>query len=482
MNRSHAERRWSDRRLALFIAVLGLFKGLVWMAMTPPLKIADEPTHFENIAYRAEFLKRPRYDGGGRPIGKVMHDGAPPEVFHLWHVTNRYFRGKYLPNVRVVPEEQELRNMAAVDKNREGDGQITSMAYPGVYYDLGVVAYDLFRHSSVIVRIYAVRFVSVLFGIVAAIASFLAARQVFDSRTLALTVGLLVMLQPMESQMTAAVNNDAAILGFGAVIFYLQLRFFREPQTVPHWRWGLLLGVINTLAILSKPHGYGLAAGSVFVCLALLYKNRRSRAAWLFCTSVALPLAVVVLAYQWQTHHEGTALVPSATAHSATIETDFVTFLSTLDETYQSYLFRSTFGQFGWLEYALSSEWTDLIRAIGGLTWYGFIAAIAARLLWPDDSRWLSIRGLLFSLGTVVFSVLFILYIEYLFRQGGVSGVIQGRSFLFAYPAAAIIVCSCWGALVPARFRTLTGAALFTCALALHIGSILLIGRYHYGS
>ena len=69
--------------------------------------------------------RAPRYDGSGRPIEKVMHAGAAPEVKAAWKASNYYFENTYRPDVRSAPEEEVLRKMAADPKNRRGDGQIS---------------------------------------------------------------------------------------------------------------------------------------------------------------------------------------------------------------------------------------------------------------------------------------------------------------------------------------------------------------------
>src|SRR5689334_5453033 len=155
---------WSDRRVAVLLALLTLAKGFFWIGMMPIFKIADEPNHFENVQYRAEYHRAPHYDGSGRAIEKVMHKGAAPEVLTAWASTNAYIRNGYKKGTRTVPDEALLRDMARTDANRRGDGQITSIDYPGFYYTVCVPAYDLFRHASVLARIAAVRTVSLCFG------------------------------------------------------------------------------------------------------------------------------------------------------------------------------------------------------------------------------------------------------------------------------------------------------------------------------
>ncbi|MGZ3438380.1 MAG: hypothetical protein ACXVDD_02645, partial [Polyangia bacterium] len=136
-----------------------------------------------------------------------------------------------------------------------------------------------------------------------------------------------------------------------------------------------------------------------------------------------------------------------------------------------------------WLEYAIAYYWIETTRLIGTVASVGLVTAIVTSVLVdPKEKLWLRLDGLLFCVGTVCIAVLFVLYAEYRFRLIGLHSVIQGRSFLFALPPAAVAVAGCYGALVPARFRTLSAAALVTGALCMHLGALMFIGRYHYGT
>ncbi|MGZ3439237.1 MAG: DUF2142 domain-containing protein, partial [Polyangia bacterium] len=301
---------WTDRRLALLLALLTLFKGLFWIALYPPFKIADEPSHFENVQYRGEMWRAPNYDGSGKRIEKVMHTGAAPEMLLAWKASNHYWEKNYLNDVRSTPEEDELRAMAADPKNRRGDGQISSIDYPGFYYTVATPAYVLFKHSSVLARVAAVRAFSLLLGIIAVLCTFFAARLVMRSRALAIAAALLVALQPMESQMTIAVNNDAGVIGLAALMFYLQLRFIVRAPEIPDWRLGLLLGALAGCIVWTKPHGYAMLPGTALACAIVLARNLRSRRAWIFCAVTGACASAIVLAAIWSTLHAGRSLVP----------------------------------------------------------------------------------------------------------------------------------------------------------------------------
>lgn len=471
---------WSDRRLILLLAALTLTKGLFWIALFPVFKIADEPSHFANVQYRGEFMRAPKEDPKAPPLDPVLGPGEAPEMHLVWQVTNHLFRLNYRPDVDSAPEEEKLRAMATYPPNRRSTGQMTSMNYPGLYYDMAVGPYLLFRHSSVIVRIEAVRLLSLGFGILAVVMTFLAGRLLMTSRALAFAAAVVVMLQPMESQMCAAVNNDAGIIGFSALVIYLQLRFMIQLPRVPSWKWGALLGLAAGFDLLCKPHVYALLPGCAVVCALVVGFNLRDRRAWLFALVTAAVFAALIVPNLVESFHAGRPFIPGHPDHPSRVGyPNFFAFLHSISPGYEFYLFRSTFGQFGWLEYSLRGEMMDPVIAVGEVAACGLVVAFGARIV-LGPRRWVSTRGLLLTLWTALATVGFILYAEHRFRTLGMVGVIQGRNFLFGFPAVALLVAVGYGALVPARFRALSAAALASSAFFFHFLAIIYIAGYHY--
>jgi hypothetical protein len=318
----------------------------------------------------------------------------------------------------------------------------------------------------------------------AVIATFLLGRLLFRSRALAFAAALLVCLQPMESQMTAAVNNDAAVIGFSAILIYLQARLLARLPEVPSWKWGALLGLVAALDVQSKPQAYALLPGCVVACGLVVYYNMRQRRAWLFASSAMLAFGLpLVTTLSRIVTSGGTSVLPGGSnSPSSRAPANFLLFLDSIDANYKGYLFKSAFGQFGWVEYGINLDMVDSIHLIEPVALWGLIAAFAAYIVFGKRVTWISVRVLVFALATALFGVVMILFAEYRFRTTGVVGVIQGRNFLYILPAAAVTVTAAFAALMPARFRTLSAATLVTTALALHLYSLVLIARYHYGS
>src|SRR5437870_3774676 len=99
-------RVWTERNVLVALIALTIAKGMVWIAICPAWKIADEPAHFDNIQYRAQNrLRKPIWDGS--PTERVMSSKAAYELRYAWNVTTNYYRTRFLPGTKTVPEEAE---------------------------------------------------------------------------------------------------------------------------------------------------------------------------------------------------------------------------------------------------------------------------------------------------------------------------------------------------------------------------------------
>ena len=469
-----------DWKLLALLVVITVAKGLVWMSAFPPFKIADEPSHFENVQYRAENFRAPRFEEGKKPAGPVMHERAAPEVSLLWSATNHYRRKTYLPGTYTVPEEAELERLGKTAEGRDGDGQISSVGYPGFYYSCGVVPYLLFHTHSVLARLMAVRCLSLFFGVLAVLATFLAARLTFDSRALAFAAAWIVVMQPMESQQTIAVNNDAAVIGLSALIYYLQLRMLSDlPSVKP--RLAIALAILAGCNVLSKPTGWAMTCGCALIVVFAVLGNLRSRRTWMKVGITSTLFLGLVSTYVWKLYRAGRLLPGDLSAPSRYAPDSFFAFLSDMRDDYKTYLFRSAWGQFGWLDHSLSGDWQLLILKAGLLAKLGLVAVVVMILFSPfEDRRWLNARAFFWSVATAATAIGFVLFAEYRFRILGLVGVIQGRNFLFGLPAFAVVVAACLGAMVPQRYRPITAAAIITGAFALNLGALHTIMWFHY--
>jgi hypothetical protein len=471
-------RRVTAAHVTLLVLLAGL-KGVVWVGLTPMFLVADEPAHFDNVQYRAEHHGAP-YRQPDKPMGRVMHDGASPEVRKLWAKTleKGYYRGSHPSSDKT---SEELAALAQTPAGRDTDGQATSIDYPGLYYRLAVPFYDAFRTSSVVTRITAVRILSLLFGLCAVLATYFAGRLVVADPQLALVAACVVALQPMAAQQFASVNNDAGTIGFAALLFFFQLRAlatlpaFPSPGTIA----GLVLSSVAIVA--TKPTGYGILPGTgVVLAIAALVQRRDRRVQ--IAAALAGVGAFAVAVHQWRTGWTLVSMLPGDAEHPGQHgHENFLAFLSALDPTYLDYLLRSAWGQYGWLDFSMSFTWIPHLRSAFFLIEIGTVVAFAAWSLRALDRPYWQRGGLFaFSVATAMVGVTFILYVEHRFRLTGVVGVIQGRNFLYVLPAFAIWSVVALAAMVPARMRGLCAAIIFCGAMCVHLSGLINVMKHHY--
>ena len=465
------------------LIVLTLLKSWVWIGIFPVWKIADEPAHFDNIQYRAERGHAPTPTGVA--IDPVIGPGVSSELRRSWTVTQHYWRDRFLPGTRVVPEEGELAELGRHDEARLGDGQMPAMSYPALFYQLGVVPYLAFHHSSIVTRAFAVRVMSMLFGLLAVLCTFAAARRVLDDVWLAFAAALLVSLQPAESMQTAAINNDAALVGLSALVLYLELRILMTWPAAASVRDFALFGGAAGLALLTKPQAVALLPGCAVVAWVGSYRFRRERATWLRLGAAAaafLPLAAVA-AVELRASVRAWATVNQATRPhvAAAVHDGIFAWLWHAYPSFYRYLDWQLWGRFGWMEFGFSRDWLDWLGNVMVAVACALVVAVALRMA-RLQSPWWSARGLGFLVGTLAVMSGFICYTEYRAETLlGVAGVVQGRGLLYALPAFAIIVVVAFGSLVPARLRRSVAAILVSCVALVNVGALVAIARYHYG-
>ena len=493
------------------LVCVGLFKGLFWAALMPPWKVADEPAHFDQIQYRSERMEAPTVKRGG--LHPVINPGASVELRRSWDVSQHLFRSGYYRRTGVAREERELAALARDRDNRVTDGQMPAINYPGTYYNLAVPAYLTFQRRSILTRLYAIRALSVLFGIVIILCTYFTARMAIESRALAVAGALVVALHPMESQMTAACNNDVGLMLWSALSLYLLARIARRLPELPKPWEAVAVGLTCGLTVMTKNQGVALLPLIGTVAAITVLVNLRKWRAWALASAAMLTL--LVSGYPQIKENFG-AYMPSLTAflkpappappapaapaarplapgeHVAASPPPppppapevptFGEFMDNYHPNWKEYLFKSFWGNFGWLEYALSGAWLARLHKVATFFWAGSLAlAILAFARPRQERRWFDARVSLLCGAMVAVDVCIVMYAEYYAQTRlSLSGVIQGRNFLFGVPALGVLIAAGMGSLVPARLRPLVAGIIILGMLALHIAAIVTIARYNY--
>ena len=483
-----------DRRDAALLGLLlaiALLRGLLWIASYPALKITDETSHFDNIQFRAEHQLRRAVRIPGVAIDKVMPRTASTELKRAWTATNFYWRDSFLVAKRRVPEEKELEERALHPEDAATTGQNTAIGYPGLYYGLATIPYKIFRKTSVLTRLFAVRVYSLLWGLLLVVCTYVVVRWAVGHRALAFVAGLFATLQPMAAQQTIAINNDAGLIGLCALAFLLQLDLLRRPAAPPSWwRW-TLQGALLALAIQMKPQALGLVPGALILAGLAIHAAPRARRTWIALGLAVLGYVVVRAAGLGQ---EGAIEEKAAGGGVAPALLDtgvpslplpaasgFLSFVHELPESFGYYLFTTGWGAFCWLDAYLDTRWFIDLSLAAPLLWLGLAAAATHRLLLPAARRFWDDRLAAFSAFTVVTGFTVVFFAEYYARtRMNLDHAIQGRAFLYVLPPAAVLGTIALGSLVPARFRTLAAALAALSLVLLASGALFTVVSYQY--
>ncbi len=460
--------RWSR---ATFIAVvaLALVKGLVWSVVLPAWYGPDEASHYAYVQEMVEDHWLPRgYDpNAGRyyPREIVCSEinlgiGSASQAFNA----EPPFGAPWVTCTASAPADRHATSPSVV-----------AGGYSPIYYAAAIPLYLIAQPLSVESRLAAVRLWSVLLGVLAAAFAYLAARWAFpDSPALGVAAAVLFVLQPMNSQQTAIVNNDALLIALAAAFWW---RFYRALRHSLSRRDAFLLGGLTGLAYLAKPQGIFLAAAIPIAYLISRdggpVRSEMGRIAKLIAISAAPVIAAVVIGALLSALAGNTSPLPAATAGDHGVTQYLAAYTSGHFERAYFLFITSFWGYFGWFQVALPSYVFVITTAVVGA---GFIGALSIALT-SNPQRRIVIGSLL---AVVIPTALVMLLELYSYRVSGVL-VLQGRSFLMLLIPLIVVLIRGWERLLPRGAKPGFAAAAALVAILLNVLSLAVMVNAFYG-
>lgn len=206
----------------LFISIFLI--GLTWMAIVPIWHFPDEQAHFGQVAFYAEKGRNSRQEEPNltEEIYKSEvylgtdrdQSGNNKFTFHPEYrigYTNSY-RGIYEAEISVLTKTESKNKFVKQESSN----------YPFLYYLPSAVIYRLFYHSDLFVRVYTVRFWSLLLYVTNIWLIYKLSGLIYAKKQLAvLTLTILAGFQPMLVFANVGVNSDS----LGNLLFTLFLYF-----------------------------------------------------------------------------------------------------------------------------------------------------------------------------------------------------------------------------------------------------------------
>lgn len=473
--------------LALVVA-FALVKGVLWSTVLPPLEGPDEHAHFAYAQFMGEQHRIPRRGENQLGIDRIYSEELEVGLRDVFHTTSQW------PGNRADFSEEGRRRAAELLRGTSTDagGDGAAAGYSPYYYAPAAALY-LAAPNDLGDQVAAMRLWSVCLGAVGVWLSVLIGRRLFPRcEPAALGLGVAVAAQPMLSQQTAIVNNDALVVvaGFACLLVALDLAM---PSA--HRRLLVLGGLAAGLALATKP--FGIAWAPVLAVAWLAGRLRTpvaDRRPWL--GDVARAVVGVGATYgTWVVLQVVLHLPPSAV------------------QTFNPDPGPKTIGRFWHLHTldsykALRDRWVDQFWGnFGGLTlpfpgWVLGLLTAAAVLTLGGLVAWAAIRGVALARGRgrgmapseltgdlhlalcalAVVTTLAVLHAaDFLqFRHNGRLELLQGRYALMALPAALALPALLLRRLVPKVPAGAVMAAIATGVVVLNaLGLTLIVERYY---
>ena len=458
------------RHILWLLLVLALVKGLIWSISLPPWYGPDEPAHFEYVQYLATNHQVPA-TGDLPDWSKSFPYEIQCSTKNLGFRSNAEFYTE--PPWGPDPGACRQRHDAAARVPQSSVSQAGD--YSPFYYALALPLWEAAGSAPVETRLHAVRLLSVLLGVVATAFAYLAAVEIFGRRLwLAEAATALFALNPIESQQTAIVSNDALLLALAAATAWRLLAALKGPLRAGDAIW---LGALIGAAFWAKPQGAFLVAGLPPVLLAARLRGE-SWGAIIRWTSLVALLAGALAAAEvgggilWRGR-----VAPHGLLHSPPGLHGVPQWLQIYTDRSFNHLYFlfvvSAWGDLSWFSATLPAP---LLGAV--LVAYGL--AVAGLILVGIRSR-REAGALAAALFTAIAVAGLILLLELLyFRSTGVQ-ILQGRSFLEVWPLVAPGLVAGLVALVPRRCQPPAAAVVILGAVALNAASVMVLWDTLYG-
>ncbi len=274
--------------LIILLLLIMLLKGVVWSLALPLWQGPDEEDHYNVIQFIGELGRLPDVQDTylvdevalSRELADVGRLPYAPEQRQAFTKTN------------IGPGEADLAQLppdARSSFELQAVGKLNK-ATP-LYYVMAALPYRMFYDGDLLERAQVQRLFSLLMSSGIVVIAYLITRLLFPTNAaIRLTIPTLVAFHPMITQMSAVVTVDGFFFLCYSLMIMLSIMVFRDGFD---WCYGLITGIVFSVAFLTKPTINGFAP---LVGLLVLYdlwrgKGRRKEIVW-----GALVMGAVILA------------------------------------------------------------------------------------------------------------------------------------------------------------------------------------------
>lgn len=273
-------------RLSISLLIL-LFVGGSWFQgwVLPPMEGGDEwlqVAYVEHLRTTGTLPDRTQNETG--PVRQ--QSGQPPLTYALGALAANVLRLDPIDTTQMMDDLQASTNNWFTPPDR-----FNRLDNNNVFYLSNPVA----AQPDVVAVVRTTRWLAPLYGVIAIVALYGAAWEVFRSRVWALTAAGLFAFNPTFLHMNSFLTTDGGAVMFGTLTLWLALRILRHGLT---WRLALISGIVIGLGGLAKLSTLLVAPT---VAVAALIAARRGITSWgaLIVRGIALLVPVALTFGVW---------------------------------------------------------------------------------------------------------------------------------------------------------------------------------------
>ena len=226
------------------------FNALSWIVLIPIWQYPDEQAHFAQVQTIAEFGTISFLD----PNTSLEIDFTE-NVFGTQRDESGNNKHTYHPEFRIAysdnyygPQESKIANLSKSARIQLVKNEAT--VNPPLYYFLWSLTYQLFTNGSLFTRVYAVRFISLIFFLATIFLSYQFAKIVFEkSQILQIALPTLVAFKPMLIFSSTGVLPDSLTNLLFTAVLLLSLKVLKIGFKL---RYGVILGLLVVLGTLTR--------------------------------------------------------------------------------------------------------------------------------------------------------------------------------------------------------------------------------------
>jgi len=458
------------------LLALTAVKGIIWAGIIPAWQAPDEQNHFSLIQFYAESKKLavdPKYD-----------NTVSEELLQTTDLMNVDWSGKHpmwrpeFSNTSVGLYEEKISQIAKEDCQTflfMGNGRKS----PPFYYLLGGIVYLIFSPFDILVRLFALRFLSVAIGVGTVFFTYLFVKEIYPARQwLALASATLVSFQSSFNFVTSTVNVDSMVIFLTTVFVYVGIKYLKaKDEKLKDIFW---LMIVSVLGVLIKATLLPLVVVLFITIGARKIKEQKItrqniEIAILFISLITLYL-ISSVSFGFLTDIASFF----AQARGVVFFTSLLNFAKSAIPHYNGQVFGWYWAVFGWLEVSLPVNFYRVLKILTVFAFFG-LGVVTYRKLRTRNFNNLGV--ILFIFGTLLFlhGATFFFDWQTFVRTGNLFGF-QGRHFLSPIGIHMFLLTIGLTVFFKSYQQKLTLFLLIVLFIFLNIFSIYQISHYFYPS